>query len=124
MPARALESIALLVIFILYCLIASGIPGTSFSIISLVASGVTSLILNPVPPVVSTRFNFRMSDIFFISSERSFLSSGRIKYFITFILYFSTISFIATPLLSILSFLAPLSLLVIIPTVYILFTFL
>lgn len=52
-PAAARLSIALGVIVILYALIASGIPGTSRSIISFVASGIQSLGENPVPPVVT-----------------------------------------------------------------------
>ncbi|KAH9419536.1 hypothetical protein DERP_009593 [Dermatophagoides pteronyssinus] len=52
------------------------IPGTSFSIISAVVSGVMSRDVNPVPPVVnmqstSERFDHRMRNSFktFLSSE-------------------------------------------------------
>ena len=50
----ALESIALSVNSRLFALIASAIPGAFFSATAAVASGVTSLGANPVPPVVRT----------------------------------------------------------------------
>ena len=54
MPAAARDNMARSVIVREYCKIAIGIPGTSRSITALVASGVTSRLEKPVPPVVST----------------------------------------------------------------------
>ena len=53
MPAASLERHPFGVIFIDSALMASGIPGVSFSMTSFVASGVTSLFAKPVPPVVT-----------------------------------------------------------------------
>ncbi len=54
-PTIALEIMAWGVFFRLSARIASANPGTSFSMTSSVASGVTSLGLRPVPPVVRIR---------------------------------------------------------------------
>ena len=55
---------------------ASGIPGTLRSITSSVASGVTSLSENPVPPVVTINSAIASSAILFISFASISLSSG------------------------------------------------
>ena len=51
-PAIPRDSIPRGVISILFCLMYSAIPGHSFSMIDLVASGVISRGAKPVPPVV------------------------------------------------------------------------
>ena len=114
-----LPSMALGVILMLYALSASAIPGALRSAISIVASGVISLGEKPVPPVVSTRLHFTSSHSLTSSSAICFLSSGMILYETTSYLSLGSSSFIFGPLLSSLWPAAPLSLIVIIPTVYI-----
>ena len=63
---------------ILQARMASGIPGTILSHTSSVASGVTSLLENPVPPVVKSKSARSSSAILAISAPRSDRSSGRI----------------------------------------------
>lgn len=56
-----LDSMAWLVIFKAATEMAIIIPVASFSITARVASGVTSLLANPVPPVVRIKFKFKLS---------------------------------------------------------------
>ena len=72
---KNLDSIAIGVFFRDSVIIAIAIPKASFSITWRVASGVTSLFENPVPPVVKTKSTLTSSDqdikIFFMSSISS-----------------------------------------------------
>ena len=102
-PDTALESIALLVICILYILIASHIPGASLSIIALVASGVISLLENPVPPVLNIKLTLSSSLITLNSFSNISFSSGNMTCFTTVNPAASTNSFTTAPLLSSLS---------------------
>ena len=121
-PAVARLSMARLVMVILYARIASGIPGTRLSTISSVASGMISLGENPVPPVVRISSAALLSAISFILSESICLSSGRMSMDTTSYPFFSTISRIAGPLKSSLSPRYPVSLDVMIATLFIYFS--
>src|SRR5699024_1976281 len=116
----ALDNIALLVIVILYARIASAIPGTNFVATLIVASGVTSLLLKPVPPVVSIKSSFLLSEKSINFSSICSFSSGIISQTSTLHSFFSNISLLTLPLKSSLSPLLPLSETVIIPTLNIL----
>ena len=119
-PAVERLSMARFVIVILYARIASGIPGTRLSIISSVASGVISLGEKPVPPVVRISSAVPLSAISAILSDNIFLSSGRTSSDTTSYPFFSTISRIAGPLKSSRSPRYPVSLDVMIATLFIL----
>ena len=119
MTQTPLPSMARGVRLMLYALSASAIPGALRCATSIVASGVISLGEKPVPPVVSTRLHFMSSLNLTSSSAICFLSSGMILYETTSYSSLGSICLILGPLLSSRRPAAPLSLIVIIPTVYI-----
>ena len=117
-PAAALESIPIGVIFMLSARIASGIPLTSLSTTARVASGVTSLIEKPVPPVVATRVTFSSSAHLTSSALICSISSGIIVLYSIFQPFSSRILTTASPAVSSLSPWEPLSLIVITAALY------
>ena len=119
MAATPLESMALGVISKDFARIYSSIPGTCLSDTFKVASGALSRGESPVPPVVNIRFSFDSSQRRMSSASRPALSSEISSCsFTSKRPSFSRISLMAGPLRSYLCPAAPLSLKVIIPTVY------
>ena len=75
-PAVNRDNIAMGVILSDFDIIQCTNPGVSLSNIDLVASGVTSRLANPVPPVVKIRSSLQSSDQRIISCLISSISSG------------------------------------------------